>query len=32
MYRNLFVIGLIKKSKGDIYFTVDELIEGLKKP
>lgn len=30
MYRNLFVVGLIKKSKGNIYFTVDELIEGLK--
>ena len=30
MYRNLFVVGLIKKSKGNIYFTVDELIEGIK--
>lgn len=30
MYRNLFVTGLIKKSKGDIYFTIEELIEGIK--
>lgn len=30
MYRNLFVTGLIKKSMGDIYFTIEELIEGLK--
>lgn len=31
MYRNLFVIGLIKGTKGDIYSTIEELIEGIKK-
>lgn len=31
MYRNLFVIGLIKGTKGDIYPTVEKLIEGIKK-
>lgn len=31
MYRNLFVIGLVKKSGGGIYSTVEELIEGIKK-
>ncbi len=31
MYRNLFVMGLIKGTKGDIYSTVEELIEGIKK-
>lgn len=30
MYRNLFVIGLIKGTDGDIYSTVEELIEGIK--
>lgn len=30
MYRNLFVIGLIKKSKGDVCFTVTELIDKIK--
>lgn len=29
-YRNLFVIGLIKASKGNIYSTVDRLVEGIK--
>lgn len=31
MYRNLFVIGLIKGTKGDIYSTIEELIAGIKK-
>ena len=31
MYRNLFVIGLIKGTDGDIYSTVEELIQGIKK-
>ena len=31
MYRNLFVIGLIKATDGDIYSTVEELIAGIKK-
>ena len=31
VYRNLFVIGLIKESKGNIYSTVDQLIDGIKK-
>lgn len=30
MYRNLFVIGLIKKSGGEVYSTIDQLIEGVK--
>ncbi len=30
VYRNLFVIGLIKESKGNIYSTVDQLIDGIK--
>lgn len=30
MYRNLFVIGLIKKSKGGIYTSIEELVEGIK--
>lgn len=30
MYRNLFLIGLIKDSKGGIYSTVEELVEGIK--
>ena len=31
MYRNLFVVGLIKQTEGDIYSTVEQLIEGIKK-
>src|SRR5699024_8935819 len=30
MYRNLFVIGLIKQTEGNIYSTVEELIKGVK--
>lgn len=30
MYRNLFVIGLIKQTEGGIYSTVEELVEGIK--
>ncbi len=30
MYRNLFVIGLIKQTKGGIYSTIEELIEAIK--
>lgn len=30
MYRNLFVIGLIKLTEGNIYATVDELVGGVK--
>lgn len=30
MYRNLFVIGLIKKSGGGIYSNIDELIDEIK--
>lgn len=30
MYRNLFVIGLIKLTDGNIYSTVEELVEGVK--
>lgn len=31
MYRNLFVIGLIKKSDGGIYSNIEDLIDGIKK-
>lgn len=31
MYRNLFVIGIIKKRQGGIYSKVDELVDGIKK-
>ena len=31
MYRNLFVIGLIKKSKGGVYTSVKELVEAIEK-
>ena len=31
MYRNLFVVGLIKKSKGGVYTSVRELVEAIKK-
>lgn len=31
MYRNLFVIGLIKETEGNIYCTIEELIKGIKK-
>lgn len=31
MYRNLFVVGLIKQTKAGIFSTVDELINGIKK-
>lgn len=31
MYRNLFVIGLIKQTKGGIYSTIEELMEGIRK-
>lgn len=30
VYRNLFVIGLIKQTEGDIYSTVEQLVEGIK--
>lgn len=30
MYRNLFLIGIIKQTEGDIYSTVDQLVEGVK--
>jgi len=30
MYKNLFVIGLIKQTKGGIYSTIEELIEAIK--
>lgn len=30
MYRNLFVIGLIKKSGGGIYSNIEDLIDGIK--
>ncbi|OLS02377.1 nucleoside 2-deoxyribosyltransferase [Tissierella creatinophila] len=30
MYRNLFVIGLIKKSKGGIYTSIEELVKVVK--
>lgn len=29
MYRNLFVIGLIKKSNGGVYSTIDDLIKQI---
>jgi len=31
VYRNLFVIGLIKEGDGGIYPTIEELILGIKK-
>lgn len=30
MYRNLFVIGLIKKSGGGVYSTIEDLIDAIK--
>lgn len=30
MYRNLFVIGIIKQTKGNIYPTIEELIKAIK--
>lgn len=30
VYRNLFVIGIIKESDGGIYSTVDGLVEGVR--
>lgn len=30
VYRNLFVVGLIKDRKGGIYSSVEELVEGIK--
>ena len=30
MYRNLFLIGIIKESKGGIYSNVDELVNAVK--
>ena len=30
MYRNLFVIGLVKKSGGGVYSTIEELVEAVK--
>ena len=30
MYRNLFVIGLIKDREGNIYSTIEELINAIK--
>lgn len=30
IYRNLFVIGLIKQTEGGIYSTVEELVESIK--
>lgn len=32
MYRNLFVIGLIKKSAGGVYENIESLVEAIKKP
>lgn len=31
MYRNLFVIGIIKKSKGGVYSSIESLAEAIKK-
>lgn len=31
MYRNLFVMGLIKKSGGGVYETIEDLVEGISK-
>ena len=31
MYRNLFVIGIIKKSKGGLYSSIESLVEAIKK-
>ena len=31
MYRNLFVVGLIKETEGGIYSTVEDLIEAIKR-
>jgi nucleoside 2-deoxyribosyltransferase len=31
VYRNLFVIGLIKQGEGNIYSTVEDLVEGIKR-
>ncbi len=31
VYRNLFVIGLIKQREGNVYSTVEDLVEGIKK-
>ncbi|MEY8415276.1 nucleoside 2-deoxyribosyltransferase [Tissierella praeacuta] len=31
IYRNLFVIGLIKQRKGNIYSAVEDLVEGIKR-
>lgn len=31
MYRNLFVIGIIKKSKGGVYSSIENLVEAIKK-
>lgn len=31
MYRNLFVIGLIKETQGGISSTIDDLVEDIKK-
>lgn len=30
MYRNLFVVGLIKQTQGGIYSEVEDLIQGIK--
>ncbi|NLW42553.1 MAG: nucleoside 2-deoxyribosyltransferase [Tissierellia bacterium] len=30
MYRNLFLIGIIKESKGGIYSTVEDLVNAIK--
>ena len=30
MYRNLFVIGLVKKSGGGVYSTIEELVSAVK--
>lgn len=31
MYRNLFVIGIIKKSGGGVYLNIEDLVEAIKK-
>lgn len=30
MYRNLFVVGLIKKSNGGVYSDIDDLVKAIK--
>jgi hypothetical protein len=30
MYRNLFIVGLIKQTDGGIFSTIDELVNKIK--